>query len=123
MKFSLNLITKQKISNLQNTVRRLIIIFLSLFSLLIMRASIWIPYGKNLAESRYDQKDDQFGMYCHTPLNLRFLLVFWCLSSNQHFGILIRKFLLNPITKETMTNLQNTFKCLGIIVFRKWFCW
>ena len=37
---------------------------------------------------------------------------FWCLSSKRHFGTLTLKFLLNPITKETMTNLQNTVKRL-----------
>ena len=121
MKFSLNLITKQKMANLQNTVRRLIIILLSLFFLLIIRASICSPYGKNLAKPCYDQKDDQFAKYCHTPLNLRFHLVFWCLYLNRHFGTLTLKFLLNLITKETMTNLQNTVKRLGIIVFRKCF--
>ena len=104
-------------ANLQNTVRRLIIILLSLFFLLIIRASIWSPYGKNLAEPRYDQKDDQFAEYCHTPINLRFHLVFWCLSSNRHFGTLTLKFLLNPITKETMNNLKNTVTRLKIIVF------
>ena len=103
------------------TVRRLIIILLSLFFLLIIRASIWSPYGKNVAKPRQDQKDDQCAKYCHTPLNLRIHLVFWCLSSNRHFGTLTLKFLLNPITKETMTNLQNTVKRLGIIVFSKCF--
>ena len=121
VKFSLNLITKQKMANLQNTGRRLIIMLLSLFFLLIIRASIWSPYCKNLAKLSYDQKDDQFANYCHTPLNLRFHLVFWCLSSNRHFATLTIKFLLNPITKEAMTNLQNTFKCLRIIFFKKCF--
>ena len=60
VKFSLNLITKIKMTNLQNTVRRLIIILFSLFFLLLIRASIWINYGKNFAEPCYDQKDDQF---------------------------------------------------------------
>ena len=107
-------------ANLQNTVRRLIIL-LSLFSLLIIRALTWIPYNKNLAEPHYDQKDDQFAKYWHTHLNIRFHLVFSCPSLNPHFGTLTLKFLLNPITKETMTNLQNTLKRLGIIVFRKCF--
>ena len=121
VKFLLNLIIAQKLANLQNTVRRLIIILLSLFFLLIIRASIWSPYGKNLSEHCYYQKDDQFAKYCHTPLNPRFHLVFRCLSSNRHFWTVTLKFLLNPITKETMTNLQNTVKRLGIIVFRKCF--
>ena len=98
-------------ADLQNTVRHLKIILFSLFFLLIIRASIWRPYDKNLAKP----------CYCQTPLTLRFHLVFWCLSSNRHFGTLTLKFLLNRITKETITNLQNTVKRLGIIVFRKCF--
>ena len=98
-------------ADLQNTVRHLKIILFSLFFLLIIRASIWRPYDKKLAKP----------CYCQTPLTLRFHLVFWCLSSNRHFGTLTLKFLLNRITKETITNLQNTVKRLGIIVFRKCF--
>ena len=63
-------------ANLQNTVRCAIIVLLSMFFLLIIRASIWSPYAKNLAEPRYDQKDDQFPKYFHTPINFRFHLVF-----------------------------------------------
>ena len=98
-------------ADLQNTVRQLKIILFSLFCLLIIRASIWRPYDKNLAKP----------CYCQTPLTLRFHLVFWCLSSNRHFGTLTLKFLLNRITKETINKLQNTVKRLGIIVFRKCF--
>ena len=88
---------------------------------LIIQASLWSPYRKNFAEPRYDQKDDHFAKYWHMLLNLRFHLIFWCPLSNRHFGTLFLKFLLNPITKETMTKLQNTVKHLGIIVFRKCF--
>ena len=121
MKFSLNPITAQKITNFQNTVRRLKIILSSLFFLRMIRASIWRPYGKNLADARYDQKDFQFARYCHTPFKLRIHLVFRCVSSNRHFGTLTLKFLLRRITKETMTNLQKTVKRPGIIVFKKCF--
>ena len=86
-----------------------------------IRASLLNSYGENIAKPRYDQKDDKFAKYCHTPLNLRIHLVFWCFASNRHFGTLTLKFLLNPITKETMTNLQKTVKRRGIIVFRKCF--
>ena len=89
--------------------------------MLFITASLLSFYSKNVAEPHYDEKDDQFAKYCHTPLNLRIHLVFWWLSSNWHLGTLTLKFLLNPITKETMTNLQNTVKRLGIIVFRKCF--
>ena len=93
MKLSLNPITAQKITNFQNTVRRLKIILLSLFFLLIIRASIWNPHGKNLADPRYDQKDDHIAKYCHKPsqssYSLRFFMsfikpVFW----NSYFKIL-----------------------------------
>ena len=98
VKFSLNPITAQKITNFQNTVRRLKIILLSLFFLLIIRASIWSPYGKNLADPRYDQKDDHIAKYCHKPRHLRIHLVFLYLLPNRCFGTLTLKYLLNPIT-------------------------
>ena len=75
-------------TNLQRTVRRLIIIVLSLVFLLIIRASIWRPYGKNLADPRYDQNDGQFAKYCQTLRNPRFQEVFCCWSSVRHFGAL-----------------------------------
>ena len=121
VKLSLKPITAHKKASLQDAVRRFIIILLSLFFFLIIRASIWSPYGKNLPDPRQDQKDDQYARYCHTPFNLRIHLVLLFLSSNQHFRTLTLKFLFNPITKETMTNLQNTVERLGIIVFRKCF--
>ena len=107
--------------NLQNSVRGLITILLSLFFFLVIKSTIWSPYGKNLAEPGYDQKENKFAKYWHTPLNLRFHLVYWSLSSKRHFATLTLKFLLNPNTKETMTSLQNTFKLLRIIGFRKCF--
>ena len=76
VKLWLNPITARKITNFQNTVRCLKIILPSLFFLLIIRASIWSPYGKNLADPRYDQKDDIIAKYCHKLRNLRIHLVF-----------------------------------------------
>ena len=87
--------------------------------MLIIRASFLNSYGKNIAKPRYDQKKDQCAKYCHAPLNIRIHLVFWWISPKRHFATLTLKFLLNPITKETMTNLQNTVKRRGIIVVRK----
>ena len=89
--------------------------------MLFIRASLLSSYGKNIAKPRYDQKKEQFAMYCHTSLNIRIHLDFWWISSKQHFATLTLKFLLNPITKETMTNLQNTVKRRGIVVVRKCF--
>ena len=109
-------------ATLQNTIRRLVIILLSLFFFcLSSERQFGALTVKNLAKFRYDQKDDQFAKYCHTPLNLRFHLVFWCLLINRHFGTLTIKILFNSITKETMTNFQNTFKHVEIIVFRNCF--
>ena len=121
MKLSMKAITAHKKGSLQNTVRRLIIILLSLFFFLIIRASIWMPYGKNLPDTRQDQKDDQCAKYSYTPFNLRIHLVLLFLSSNRHFGTLTLKVLFNPITKKTMTNLQNIVQSIGIVVFRKCF--
>ena len=89
--------------------------------MLFIRASLLSSYGKNIAKPRYDQKKDQCAKYCHAPLNIRIHLVFWWISPKRHFATLTLKFLLNPITKETMTNLQNTVKRRGIIVVRKCF--
>ena len=95
---------------MENTVRRLKIILLSLFFLLLIRTSIWSPSGNNVEES-------QFAKYCYTPLNIRIYVVFWWISSQRYFGTFTLKFLLSPITKGTITNLQNTVKRLGMIVF------
>ena len=89
--------------------------------MLFIRASLLSSYGKNIAKPRYDQKKEQCAKYCHAPLNIRIHLVFWWISPKRHFATLTLKFLLNPITKETMTNLQNTVKRRGIIVVRKCF--
>ena len=84
--------------------------------MLFIRASLLSSYDKNIAKPGNDQKKDQFAKYCYTPLNIRIHVVFWWISSKRHFATLSLKFLLNPITKETMSNLQNTVKRRGIIV-------
>ena len=78
VKFSLNLITAQKMASLQKIVRRLIIIFLSSFFLVIIRALLLSSHGKNLAKPYYEPKDAQFARNFHTSQSLRFDLVFWC---------------------------------------------
>ena len=98
VKFSLNPIPAQKMTNLKKTVRRLIIIVLSLFSLLIIKASIWRPYSKNFANSRYHQKDDQFAKYCHTLFHIH--RVIWCLLSNRHFKLLLLNSRWIPLRKK-----------------------
>ena len=78
VKFSLNRITAQKMAGLQKIVRRLIIIFLSSFFLVIIRALLLSSHGKNLAKPYYEPKDAQFARNFHTSQSLRFDLVFWC---------------------------------------------
>ena len=74
---------------------------------------------KFLAEPYYCPKDGQFAKHCQTPHNNP--SCFSCLSSDRHFGALTVKFSLNPITKQPITNLQNTVTRLEIIVFSKCF--
>ena len=122
VKFSLNPTTAQKMANLRNTVRRLIIILLSLYFLLIISASFWSSYGKILAESHYEANDNQFAKYCHTPRNNRFQQVFLCWSSRRNFWALTVKFPLSPIVAQNMANLKHTVTGLLFTVFRYFVC-
>ena len=101
VKFSPNPIPAQKMTNLQNTVRHLIIIVLSLFSLLIIRACLVIccllssrHFGtfseefslnpltvKMSLNSVTNQKICNLEKKIYRSLNLRFDLVFWCFAS------------------------------------------
>ena len=119
VKFSLNPIPAQKMTNLENTVRRQIIIVLSLFILLIIRASIWMPQGKNLADPCQDQKDDQFAKY--RSLNLRFDLAFWSFPSQSAFAAFSVKFSLNPISAQKMAGFQKILRRLIIIFLSSFF--
>ena len=58
MKFSLNPITAQKMAGLQKIVRRLIIIFLSPFFLVIIKALLLSSFGKNLTKPYYYEPKD-----------------------------------------------------------------
>ena len=98
-----------------------IVSYVSWFHGFIVSCVSWFHRFRGVNGFTVSQVSDKFAKHCHTPLNLRIHLVFWCLSSNRHFGTLTLKFLLKHITKETMTNLQNTVKRLGVIVFRKCF--
>ena len=89
VKFPQNCITAYKMINLQNTTRRMKIILLTCFFLLIMRTSIWRPFGKNLADTRFAQKDFQFARYCDTPLNLRIHLVFGAFHQTDILKLLL----------------------------------
>ena len=91
MNFLLNPITAQKMVNLQVTVRRLIIIVLSL-SYGAYHQSVILDH---LAEPHYQPNESQFAKYCQTPQNDRFQLAFWCFSSKRHFRALTVKFELN----------------------------
>ena len=56
----MNPITAQKMAVFQKTVRRLIIIFVSSFFLLIITVSLLSSHGKNVAKPHYQPKDAQF---------------------------------------------------------------
>ena len=83
-------------------------------------------FKKNLKKFRLDREwnpdlcDDRTQRSLHY-FNLRIQLRLLFLSWNRHLGTLALKFLFNFTTRETMTNLQNTVKRLGTIVFRKCF--
>ena len=64
VKFSLNCITAQKMTNFQNTVRRPIIIVLSFSYDAYHQSSLLSSYGKNVAKPHYVPKDSQFAKYC-----------------------------------------------------------
>ena len=107
-------------TNLKKTVKRLIIIVLSLFFLLIIRASIWRPYGKNLDESlipvttkkmtnlqstvtRFFVFTELFGAFYQTDI------------LNSYFKILVESHY-----EGNDDQFSNTVKRRGIIVFRKY---
>ena len=81
MKFVPNAIVAQNMANLQNTVRRLKIMLLSLSYDADHQSDILSSYSKNVAKPRYEPKDEQFVKHFYTSLNLRFELVFWCFRS------------------------------------------
>ena len=76
----MNPITAQKMAVFQKTVRRLIIIFLSSFFLLIITVSLLSSHGKNVAKPRYQPRDAQFAKNFDTSQSLGFDLVYWCFA-------------------------------------------
>ena len=88
---------------------------------LTISRTLWSSYLEIVTLPYYGAKDGRFAKFCHTPLNRRFYLVIWCLSSESHFGALSMKFSLHRIAAQTMTYLQNTIKRPGIIVASKCF--
>ena len=123
VKLSLKAITAHKKASLQNTVGRLIIILVSLFFLLIIRASILSPYGKNLPDLIHVRTKKMTNVQSSvTRLSFFKFTQFFCYFHHTDIlELLLKKLLFNPITKKTMTNLQNIVKSPGIFVFRKCF--
>ena len=113
VKFSLNCISSQKMTKLQNTVRRLIIIVFSLsydaynqsvtFKILrnsrltLLLPNRW-PVCKTLSRASY------------SSFSARLLV------RKQYFGVLTVNFLLNKIMTHKMASLENTVTRLRIIV-------
>lgn len=73
---------------------------------LIIKATFWRPYSEILTSRYFEAKDGQYSNNCHTPLNNRFQVVLWCLSSRRHFGTRTWNFLLKPIMTKNMAKLH-----------------
>ena len=104
VKFWLNRITTQKMANLRNPVnRRQIIVFSSSYFSYNQRDVLeLLLWNSHLTPLRA-----KYAKCRRTPTNypIQFVLLF--LSSERHFGTLMVKHLLNPITTKKMANLQN----------------
>ena len=113
----MNPITKEAMTNLQNTVKRLgIIVFSKYFAALIIRATFWSSYREICPELHCDPKYGQFAKHSDRPFIHRFPLVYLCVSCKQHFGVLTVKSLLNQISTHKMASLENIVTSLRIIV-------
>ena len=112
----MNPITKETMTNLQNTVKRLgIIVFSKYFAALIIRATFWSSYREICPELHCDPKYGQFAKHSDRPFIYRFLLVYLCVSCKQHFGVFTLKCLLNQIMTHKMASLENIVARLRII--------
>ena len=88
----MNPITKETMTNLQNTVKRLgIIVFSKYFAALIIRATFWSSYREICPELHCDPKYGQFAKHSDRPFIHRFPLVYLCVSCKQHFGVFTLK--------------------------------
>ena len=95
LKFLLNGITKETMTNLQNTVKRHGISFSASILLPIITVTFWRSYCEIRAKPHRGLKNGQFPKHCHRPFIYRFSLVYLCVSCKKHFGVLTVKFLLN----------------------------
>ena len=95
LKFLLNGITKETMTNLQNTVKRHGISFSASILLPIITVTFWRCYCEIRAKPHRGLKNGQFPKHCHRPFIYRFSLVYLCVSCKKHFGVLTVKFLLN----------------------------
>ena len=75
----MNPITKEAMTNLQNTVkRRRIIVFSKYFAALIIRATFWSSYREICPELHCDPKYGQYAKHSDRPFIHRFPLVYLC---------------------------------------------
>jgi len=106
---TLNFMTTEKMSNLQNVSRRFVLVLhcLSLeqhFGTVTVKCPLqpkWWPICKILSDA------SESSLY----------LVLWTSSWERHFGTLTANWLLNLITTQKMATLQVTIRHLQIIVF------
>ena len=91
--------------------------FLPRFLVLFMKTTFCRSYVKILSEPNCAPNDGQFVKHWHAPLNQRFQLNVWYLSSQRYFKALNVKLTHNPIMTQKMANLQNAVTRFRIIVF------
>ena len=103
-KLFFNPITKETMTNLQNTVKASESSFSGSVLLLIIRAPFWNSYWEIRAERHCGQKYGQFPKHCHRPFIHRFPLVYLCVSCKQHSEVFTEKFLFNQITTHKMAS-------------------
>ena len=91
----MNGITKETMTNLQNTVKRHGISFSGSILLQIIRVTFLSSYCEIRAKPHRGLKNGQFPKHCHRPFIYHFSLVYLYVSCKKHFGVLTVKFLLN----------------------------
>ena len=91
----MNGITKETMTNLQNTVKRHGISFSGSILLPIIIVTFWSSYCEIRAKPHRGLKNGQYSKNCQRPFIYRFSLVYLCVSCKRHFGVLTVKFLLN----------------------------
>lgn len=82
VKLSVNLITNEKIANLQNTVTPQ-----NSLMVVIISSTYWSSDYKMFTKPYYEPEDDQYLKNCHTPFNHRLRLTLLLLSSKRTYRL------------------------------------